>query len=163
MDRVVASFRNSIPKVLGLVALGGIMTAASAAVVLLRTSASFELWIGGYVGLVFFGLITLMFVSWLFWTGPVIEVSAAGIRYGRWRKEFIAWEAIDAIAGQKVPFHEMLILWLRPQSPEGRAVRRSIIMSGLDSSLSDLLDAIRVAQSYSLDGTSADRIGARHG
>ena len=162
MDQVIATFRNSVPKLLGLIALGIVMTLASVVTVLSARSASPYVLIAGYAGLVGFGFATLMFASWLLRPGPVIEVSTAGIRHGRWRKEFIGWDAIDDMLTQEVASHEMLILLLRPRPPSGRARKRSITMSGLDGSLSDLLDAIRTAHAYSFDQTSADRIGSRH-
>ena len=142
MDRVIASFRQSFPKTLGLVAGGSLLTLASLLIVIhvIPVAPWSKGAIAGYVGLPFFGLATLLLVVRLFQAGPVVEVTTSGISHRRWSQEFIPWSTVAGMSVQQVRRRRSLILRLRPGGS------RAISMTGLDGSFEDLLSAVRAAQ-----------------
>ena len=149
MDQVIAAFRNSVPKILGLLAGGILLTIGSLLIVLqVIPNAGIKAVIAGYVGLPFFGGASILMIVRLFQTGPVVEVRASGIRYSRWPQSFfVPWTAVSNMSIQQQRRRKFLILRLLPQDVSGNAATRSISMVGLDGSFDDLLNAIRTARS----------------
>ena len=139
MDQVTATFRNSVPKTLGLLA-GGILLTISSLMIVLQVipNAGIKALIAGYVGLPFFGGASILMVARLFQAGPVIEVGTSGIRYRRWPQDFfVPWSAVSDMSIQQQRRRKFLILRLRPQEASGNAASRSISMVGLDGSFDD--------------------------
>jgi hypothetical protein len=113
---------GSMAKLLGLVALGVIMTGGAAAVAFLDLSdmrrGDFVKFIA-YFGVPFFGLCTLIGIKRLFSAGtPVVTISPAGIVDTRVAKTLIPRQAVERIstwahAGQKV-----MVLAVTPAAEE---------------------------------------------
>jgi hypothetical protein len=85
-------------KMAGIVVLGLIMTAASLFLVLgplVRDDT--EVLVLGYIGAAFFGACTLLALSRVFRTGPVITITPVGICDRRVAPDLIPWSAIREI------------------------------------------------------------------
>jgi hypothetical protein len=158
MDVVIARFSRSIPRVLGLAAGGIALTILCGWVGFGAPSPMHHDWqvdLLGYVAMPLFGLATILFVVLLYRLDPIVEVSAFGIRDRRWRQQFVAWDAIDAISVRKVGLLPRmgwyLILRLHPEKDPGpdRGAMKWICMDLMDGSMADLLDVIRLARSHS--------------
>jgi hypothetical protein len=170
MDRVIGTFRYSIPKIVGLVAAGILLTAASLMIVThVIPDAGTKGLIAGYVGVPLFGVATIWLLTRFFKTGPVVEVSTAGIRYYRRSADLIPWSAIAAMSVHVMRRQKFLVLELFPEAAARLKASRSarilekgneafgfsgvwISMSGLDGSLDDLIDAIELAGGGALGG-----------
>jgi hypothetical protein len=148
MDQVTGTFRYSSPKLLGMLAGGLLLTAVALLIVVgVIPGPGLKGFIGGYVGLPFFGGASILLVIRLFDTAPVVEVGASGIRSRRWPQDFfVPWTAVANMAIEQQRRRRFLILQLRPQDASGHT-RRRISMVGLDGSFDDLLNAIKAARS----------------
>jgi hypothetical protein len=160
MDEVIAIFRRSVPKTLGWLAAGAILTAISAVVVRGIPNAappSTAEEIGGWVGLLFGGSGTLLMCRRLFLSGTLVEVSTAGIRFPRSSQPFVPWTAISDVSARRVRHQLFLDLQLRPDAGHNvaRVQTRWVNMLDLDGSTDDLLRAIRTARSRAAAGGHA--------
>jgi hypothetical protein len=158
MDEVIASFRQSIPKTLGWVVAGAILTAASAFYVIGIPDSpppALAVKIAGWVGLPGFGFATLLMLVRLFQSGPVIEVTATGISYRRWPQAFVVpWTAVAGVSERRARNTRFLVLELRPD-PEhdiARAQTQAIMTTGVEGTIDDVLGAIRTARTLSAAG-----------
>ena len=157
-DQVIASFGRSIPKMIGLLALGVLMTGLGVAIALgyVGPADFYKIAVGWFAAL-FFGLCTLAILAQTFRAGPVVVVTRDGIRYHRRAKELIRWQEVSAISVQAIKRQRFVVLKLRDSGWTGdsdyvRAVDATnqafgfhgvwISMTGLDGSIDDLLDAI---------------------
>lgn len=106
-------------KYIGLAVLGIVMTAGSAALAFRwfgdPAPGSFEQFIG-YVGLVFFGLCTVLIV-WRVLTsqGPVVTITPDGIRDTRVAAELIPWTAINNISTWTHSGQKIMVLAVDPE------------------------------------------------
>jgi hypothetical protein len=152
MDEVVASFHRSIPRMLGWIAAGAMLTAVAAVVVHGIPNTAPPTWmekIAGWVGLFLFGLTTLMMLVRLFRSAPVVEVSAGGIRCGRGSQAFVPWTAVADFSVRTVRQQYFLTFRLRPDPGHeiAGAQTRTITLSGLEGNVEHLVAAIRAARS----------------
>jgi hypothetical protein len=172
MDQVIASFGRSIPKTLGLLVLGVLMTGLGGALALGYIGpVSLYKTAVGWIAAIFFGLCTLGILVQLLRAGPAVEVSTAGIRYYRRSADLIPWAAIAAMSVQVMKRQKFLVLELFPEAAAQLEASRSarilekanaalgfsgvwISMTGLDGSLDELIEAIELAHGGAL--------GARH-
>jgi hypothetical protein len=110
---------GSPPKMVALVFGGVIMTAGSALLafrILPIAVGSLEEFIG-YVGLIFFGLCTLLLL-WraLTMRGPVVTMDVHGIRDVRVAKETIPWGAIRDISTWQYQRQKVMVLAVDPET-----------------------------------------------
>ena len=70
----------------------------------------------GWAGLLFFGACTIVIVRQAFRTGPVLEVTSAGIRWVRWSDVVIPWDAIARAEPKSLDGQTFLTLWFRDPS-----------------------------------------------
>ena len=165
-DQVIASFGRSLPKMIGLLMLGVLMTGAGAAIALGDFGApdAYRTAVGSVAAL-FFGLCTVAILVRSFRIGPVVVVTRAGIADRRRSEELILWQMVSDISVRAIKRQRFLVLQLRPGvvpaagSRYARAIDMGnqalgfsgvwISMTGLDGSLDDLLDAVARARSAS--------------
>jgi hypothetical protein len=148
MDQVIATFRYSPEKTLGLSAAGILLTIGSLLIVTVIPNPGIKGLIAGYVGVPFFGGATILIIARFFQPGPAVEVSTSGIRCRRWPQDFyVPWSAISNMTVQTMRRRKFLTLQVRPPESSGQAASRTISMVGLDGSFDDLLNAIKTARS----------------
>jgi hypothetical protein len=114
----VIEIEGSPAKLLGLLGLGVLMTALSAAVAIpllpgFRPNAFHQF--VGYFGAVFFGACTVT-IAWRLITagGPVVTITPQGIRDTRVAAEFIPWGAIRKIHTWQFSGQKMMVLAIDP-------------------------------------------------
>jgi hypothetical protein len=160
------SFRYSMPKLIGLLVIGvgltGLCLAIALGVMPISSPSNALHWVMGF-GAVFFAVCVVGWSTRLFRTGPIVEVSASGIRDLRLSADVIPWSDIERLSVLTVSRQSMLTLELRPGVQSNlRAAHAAwirtrlneifgfpglvISMTGLDGSLDDLLDAIESVQ-----------------
>jgi len=117
-------------KMLGLAALGLLMTALSAAVAVrafpnVRPGSSAEFY--GYAGTVFFAAATLLSLWRAFTThGPVVTITREGIRDSRVAAELIPWSAINDIATWEYRRQRVMVLAVDPAVEAGLNLTRIV-------------------------------------
>ena len=111
---------SSPRKLLVLVGIGGLMTAASLAVAFLLPSIALLYRSVGYFGAAFFGLCTCAAV-WRLLTsrGPVITISPEGIRDTRVAAVVIPWSAVTGISTWEYSGQKAMVVALKPGVEEG--------------------------------------------
>ena len=111
---------SSPRKLLVLVGIGVLMTAASLAVALRLPGIALLYIIVGYFGAAFFGLCTCAAV-WRLLTsrGPVITISPEGIRDTRIAAVVIPWSGITGISTWECSGQKVMVLALKPGVEEG--------------------------------------------
>ena len=189
MERVVASFRRSIPQMLGVLALSALFTFGCAAMALGVIDESDVLIRSiGFVGAALFCPCTLAATVRIFRAGPAIEVTTAGIRYRQRSADLIPWTAISEISVGAMGVQRFLVLHLWPEEAAklktSRFVRVMekaneafgfggvwISMLGLNGSLNDLAGAVATAnierdgslRTHSAPGGMTLGTGPQHG
>jgi len=114
----VVEIRQSPLKMLALIAIGIVLTAACAGIAFHRAlgiaATSYQEFVG-YVGLIFFGLCVALSLWRLFSVrGPVITISSDGIRDTRVAAEVVPWSAIRGISTWHYRRQKMMVLALDP-------------------------------------------------
>lgn len=106
---------NSLAKQLVLIGLGVLMTAVATAVAWLPGPPSDRKFLGGYVGIGFFGLCTVVMLWRLITSrGPVITISAEGIHDTRLSTALVPWTAITGISTWSAGRQKIMVLAIRP-------------------------------------------------
>jgi hypothetical protein len=119
----VVEISSSPWKMLGLSALGVLMTGLSVAIALqlfpgMQVDAFHQLM--GYVGAGFFGLCTVLgFWRLLTTSGPVVTITPEGIRDTRIAREFIPWTAIGRISTWEYRGQRVMVLAVDPEVERG--------------------------------------------
>jgi len=171
MDEVIASFKRSIPKLLGMLTLSVLFTLAGALMALgvigdTRPGSLNEFF--GYAGALFFGLCALGILLQLLRGGPIVEVTTSGIRYYRLSPDIIPWTAISDMSVEAVGHQRFLMLKVRPDARPQLSLSRysrvveigngalgfhglPISMTGLSGSLDDLIRVVEIARAKAND------------
>jgi hypothetical protein len=103
-------FRTSIPRTLGLAALGVLMTLASYYTG--RTARGFTQAVGWF-GLVFFALALVVILLQLFRRGPTVTIGESGVLDRRLGVGLIPWQDISSVSITRVRNQRFISLWLR--------------------------------------------------
>jgi hypothetical protein len=110
-------------RMLGLAALGLLMTALSAVLALPNVAPGSEFI--GYVGAVLFGALTVL-ILWRTLTthGPVVTITREGIRDSRIAAELIPWSAINDISTWQYQRQRAMVLAVDPAVERGLHLTR---------------------------------------
>ena len=109
---------HSPRKLLGFVALGVMMTAASlllAFPVLPKLAGDSFARVVGTVGALFFGLCTALWLRQMFTSGAVVTISPAGLRDIRVAREVLPWTAIERLSIWSTQGQRFIIVALAPE------------------------------------------------
>ena len=114
----VVEIKGSPAKLLGLLAIGAVMTIGSAAVAFRWLpnvrAGSYQEFIG-YVGVVFFTLCTIVSLWRLVTVGrPVVTITQDGIRDIRLAAELVPWSRIEAVSIHEIRKQKFLVLAVDP-------------------------------------------------
>ena len=83
-------------------------------------------WIA-WVAVIFFGLCSLLWIRQMMRSGPVIEISSAGLRWRNWSDDLIPWGAFTRAEITSMQRQRFVSLWLRDPG----AYRSSTILGRL--------------------------------
>ena len=106
-----------------LILLGGVVLIAASGFILLNPGEFADYvrifgilipiaWIA-WVGIVFFGACSLLWIRQMTRSGPVIELSSAGLRWRNWSDDLIPWSAFMRAELTQIQRQRFVSLWLR--------------------------------------------------
>jgi hypothetical protein len=106
---------SSPTKLLILISLSVLLTAVAITVVWLPGPLTYRKFLGGYVGIGFFSLCTVVMLWRLIISrGPVITISAEGIRDPRLAASLMPWTAVTGISTWKLRGQKIMVLAIYP-------------------------------------------------